>query len=138
MVGETRCSWGGRLHGFSPLPGSGPASSKTRGPLVQIPGRITACPSCRPAYGPLIMLDPKPGRTPAKPAPPTLRETVTGHLAKKHLYSNEVISPRMICLPENVVHRKGAARTMSGMKQASMHVASLTFGRAEPSARTAN
>ncbi|MFJ5825878.1 NUDIX domain-containing protein [Streptomyces microflavus] len=27
---ETRCGWGGRLHGFSHLPGSGPASSKTR------------------------------------------------------------------------------------------------------------
>lgn len=31
MVGETRCGWAGRLHGFSHLPGSGPASSKTRG-----------------------------------------------------------------------------------------------------------
>jgi hypothetical protein len=61
----------GRLHGFSHLPGSGPASSKTRGPLVHIAGRSKACPSCQPAYGPLIMLDPKPGRPPAKPAPPT-------------------------------------------------------------------
>ncbi len=64
---------GGRLHGFTHLPGSGPASSKTRGPLVQIPGSSQACPSCRPAYGPLLMLDPKPGRTPAKAAEPTLR-----------------------------------------------------------------
>ncbi|MEU3282268.1 hypothetical protein [Streptomyces antibioticus] len=38
----------------------------------------------------------------------------------------------MICLPENVVHRKGAARTMSGMKQASMHVASLTLDEMNP------
>ncbi|GAB2863329.1 hypothetical protein GCM10027074_33230 [Streptomyces deserti] len=29
----------GRLHGFSHLPGPGPASSKTRGPLVHIAGR---------------------------------------------------------------------------------------------------
>jgi hypothetical protein len=72
-VGDTLCGWGGRLHGFSHLPDSGPAPNKTRGPLVQIPGRFTACPSCRPAYGPLIMLDPKPGRTPAKAAPPTSR-----------------------------------------------------------------
>lgn len=60
----------GRLHGFSHLPGPGPASSKTRGPLVHIAVRLKACPSCQPAYGPLAMLDPRPGRTPAKPAPP--------------------------------------------------------------------
>ncbi len=71
MVGETRCGWGGRLHGFSHLPGPGPAPSKTRGPLVLITGRSKACPSCQPAYGPLIMLGPRPGRPPAKPAPPT-------------------------------------------------------------------
>lgn len=61
----------GRLYGFSHLPGPGPASSKTRGPLVHIAGRSKACPSCQPAYGPLIMLDPRSGRPPAKPAPPT-------------------------------------------------------------------
>lgn len=33
--------------------------------------RPKACPSCQPAYGPLIMPDPRPGRPPAKPAPPT-------------------------------------------------------------------
>jgi hypothetical protein len=38
---------------------------------VLIAVRPKACPSCQPAYGPLIMLDPRPGRPPAKPAPPT-------------------------------------------------------------------
>ncbi len=52
--------------GFTHLFGPGPASGKARGPLVQIPGRIKACPSCRPAYGPLAMPDPNPNRTPAK------------------------------------------------------------------------
>lgn len=33
--------------------------------------RPKACPSCQPAYGPLVMLDPRPGRPPAKAAPPT-------------------------------------------------------------------
>ena len=66
----------GRLHGFSHLPGPGPASSKTRGPLVHIAGRSKACPSCQPAYGPLTMPDPRPGRTPPKPAPPTLARCV--------------------------------------------------------------
>ncbi|GHG04592.1 hypothetical protein GCM10018777_15170 [Streptomyces albogriseolus] len=51
---------------FTHLFGSGPASGKARGPLVQIPGRPKACPSCRPAYGPLTMPDPNPNRTPAK------------------------------------------------------------------------
>lgn len=67
---SARCGWGGRLHGFSHLHGSGPGSSKTRGPLIQIPGGITTCPNCRPAYGPLITLDPNPGGTPTKPAAP--------------------------------------------------------------------
>lgn len=58
------------LLGFSHLPGPGPASSKTRGPLVLIAVRPKACPSCQPAYGPLVILDPRPGRPPAKPAPP--------------------------------------------------------------------
>ncbi|EFL15423.1 predicted protein [Streptomyces sp. C] len=52
--------------GFTHLFGPGPASGKARGPLVQIPGRLKACPSCRPAYGPLTMPDPNPNRTPAK------------------------------------------------------------------------
>jgi hypothetical protein len=39
---------------------------------VHIAVRPKACPSCQPAYGPLIMLNPRPGRPPAKPAPPTL------------------------------------------------------------------
>jgi hypothetical protein len=64
---KLRRGWG--LRGFSHLPGPGPASSKTRGPLVHIAVRPKACPSCQPAYGPLIMLDPRPGRPPAKPAP---------------------------------------------------------------------
>lgn len=33
--------------------------------------RSKACPSCQPAYDPLIMLDPRPRRPPAKPVPPT-------------------------------------------------------------------
>lgn len=66
-----RRGWGGRLPDFSHLPGPGPASSKTRGPLVHIAVRPKACPSCQPAYGPMIMLVPRPGRPPAKPAPPT-------------------------------------------------------------------
>lgn len=37
---------------------------------MHIAVRPKACPSCQPAYGPLIMLDPRPGRPPAKPAPP--------------------------------------------------------------------
>ena len=61
----------GRLHGFTHLPDPGPASSKTRGPLGHITGRGQACPSSQQAYGPLIMHDPKPGRTPAKALPPT-------------------------------------------------------------------
>lgn len=35
-------------------------------PLVHIAVRPKACPSCRPAYGPLTMPDPNPNRTPAK------------------------------------------------------------------------
>lgn len=57
------------LHGFTHLFGSGPASGKSRGPLVLIAVRPKACPSCRPAYGPLNMPDPNPNRTPAKAAP---------------------------------------------------------------------
>jgi hypothetical protein len=57
---------------LSHLPGPSPASSKTRGPVL-IAVRPKACPSCQPAYGPLIMLDPRPGRPPAKPVPPTYR-----------------------------------------------------------------
>ncbi|WP_189854516.1 hypothetical protein [Streptomyces poonensis] len=38
----------------------------------------------------------------------------------------------MIYLPENMVHRKGAAGIMSGMKQVSMHVASLTLDETNP------
>lgn len=52
--------------GFTHLFGSGPASGKARGPLVHIAVRPKACPSCRPAYGPLTMPDPNPNRTPAK------------------------------------------------------------------------
>ena len=102
---EVRRGWGGRLHGFSHLPGQGPASSKTRGPLVQIPGRITACPRCRPAYGPLIMLDPKPGRTPAKPAPPTCARS-TGFVGRAQQYQFDASAPEqpradlsVACLP---------------------------------------
>lgn len=39
MGAITRCGWGGRLHGFTHFPGSGPASSKTRGPLDHIAAR---------------------------------------------------------------------------------------------------
>lgn len=34
---------------------------------MHIAVRPKACTSCRPAYGPLITLDPRPGRPPAKP-----------------------------------------------------------------------
>lgn len=63
-----RRSWVGPVGsvGFTHLFGSGPASGKARGPLVQIPGRLKACPSYRRAYGPLTMPDPNPNRTPAK------------------------------------------------------------------------
>ncbi|CAM5679474.1 putative protein OS=Streptomyces fumanus OX=67302 GN=GCM10018772_02670 PE=4 SV=1 [Streptomyces fumanus] len=63
-----RSSWAGSVGfvGFTHLFGPGFASGKARGPLVQILGRIKACPSCQPAYGPLTMPDPKPNRTPAK------------------------------------------------------------------------
>jgi hypothetical protein len=44
---------------------------------VRIAVRPKACPSCQPAYGPLIMHDPRPGRPPAKPAPPALRYNKT-------------------------------------------------------------
>jgi hypothetical protein len=63
------------------LPDSGPASSKTRGPLGHIAGRGETCPSSWQAYGPLIMLDPKPGRTPAKPPPPTSRASAASHVS---------------------------------------------------------
>ncbi len=69
--------WGGRLHGFTCLPGSGPASSKTRGPLVQIPGSSQACPSCRPAYGPLLMLDPN--RAGHRPKPQSRPHALGAH-----------------------------------------------------------
>lgn len=40
MGGEPRGRWGGRLHGFTHLPGLGPASSKIRGPLDHIAVRL--------------------------------------------------------------------------------------------------
>lgn len=58
--------WSAGSVGFTHLFGSGPESGKARGPLVQIAVRLKACPSCRPAYGPLTMPDPNPNRTPAK------------------------------------------------------------------------
>lgn len=48
--------------GFTHLPGLGPASGKARGPLVQIPGRITTCPSCRASVRPPDHARPQPGQ----------------------------------------------------------------------------
>ena len=48
--------------GFTHLPGPGPASGKARGPLVQIPGRITTCPSCRASVRPPDHARPQPGQ----------------------------------------------------------------------------
>ena len=42
--GEVRRGWGDRFHGSSHLPGPSPASSKTRGPLVLIPGQVQSPP----------------------------------------------------------------------------------------------
>jgi hypothetical protein len=47
-------------------PDRDPTPGKPRGPLDQTPGRSKACPSCQPAYGPLNMPDPRPGRVPAQ------------------------------------------------------------------------
>ncbi len=48
--------------GFTHLPGPGPAPGKARGPLVQIPGRITTCPSCRASVRPPDYARPQPGQ----------------------------------------------------------------------------
>ncbi|MFJ9684974.1 EndoU domain-containing protein [Streptomyces bacillaris] len=48
--------------GFTHLPGPGPASGKARGPLVQIPGRITTCPSCQASVRPPDHARPQPGQ----------------------------------------------------------------------------
>jgi hypothetical protein len=97
----------GRLHGFSHLPGPGPASSKTRGPLAHIAVRSKACPSCQLAYGPLVMLDPRPGRPPAKPAPPTYMLTVTGGTGNR---SQLLFDPGRFVIPHRTLLPWGLMR----------------------------
>lgn len=59
----------GDFRGFTHLPGPGPALGKARGPLGHIAGRGKPARVAGPAYGPLAMPDPRPGRPPAKAAP---------------------------------------------------------------------
>lgn len=69
--GSSRRPWAGRLHGFTHLPGPGPCVEQAQGPNRALQRAGQGCPICEQAYEPLAMLDPNPGRTPAKPATPT-------------------------------------------------------------------
>lgn len=55
----------------SHLPGPGPRRARPADHSCSLRAGPKACPSCQPAYGPLIMLGPRPGRPLAQPAPPT-------------------------------------------------------------------
>ena len=64
MAGTQARRWGWLAPCVCSLSRRGAYVGARPGLLVQIPGRSTACPSCRADYSPLAMLGPNPGRTP--------------------------------------------------------------------------